>query len=346
MNTNVPKKRGRKSKAELLLLAQNDTKKDNDNNIDNISQKSNDRPSNDQSTSKRGRKPRYVYSAVDESANNDKYVSDDENIIIKLNVNSENTEKDIQKEIKDKLEQPYAYNQDEYNNISDFSKLKEKLENDEEKNDNEDDFDNNSNIESENENNLKIVSLLKDFQAKNKYDEWPTNTSVFCYWCVSQFDNIPFGIPVSYNDNHFYVFGCFCSLECATAYNFNDKNSDIWERYNLINLLSRKLGCGYKVKPAPDRLCLNMFGGYMDINKFREFFKSNKVININMFPMISAVSIQIQEINECEINNDFKYIPLDNDRISNYKKSLLIKRNKPINSNSNSLENYMNLRYA
>ena len=196
-----------------------------------------------------------------------------------------------------------------------------------------------------NQHDLKIVNLLKDFEEKNKVNEWPSNTSISCYWCCHKFDNAPFGIPVNFTNNNFDVFGCFCSLECASAYNFkmHDNIDEMWERYNLMNLLYRRLNLGKIVKPAPDRLSLKIFGGYLDINEFRNYFKSCKLINVN-FPPMSSLTQQIEEINDYELNNDYKYIPLDQDRIDKYKAKVMFKRNKPL-INKNSLESSMNLKY-
>jgi hypothetical protein len=69
----------------------------------------------------------------------------------------------------------------------------------------------------------------------------------------------------------------------------------------------------------------------------------SKIININ-FPPMSSISQQIEEINEYELNNDYKYIPLDHERINKIKEQMVIKRNKPLINNKNSLENSMNLK--
>lgn len=284
-------------------------------------------PVDETKKTKRGRKPKYIYSANDIVNQNQPSISDDENIIVRLNVDN------IKIEEKNDDEHPYAYNRDEYCNVSNINDVNgivpsEKID------------------EMEVESNLKIINLLQDFEEKNKLKEWPTNTSISCYWCCHKFDNAPYGIPVNYSNDNFDVFGCFCSLECASAYNFKMQENidEMWERYNLINLLARRFGLGNIIKAAPDRLALKMFGGYMEIDKFREFFKSNKLVNVN-FPPMTSLTQQIEEINEHEINNDFKYIPLDQDRIDKYKAKLMFKRTKPLINNKNSLESSMNLKY-
>jgi len=281
---------------------------------------------NNEEKAKRGRKPKTIYNTYDVGTTNNNLVttlSDDENIIVRLNVTNED------QEIKLDEDHPYAYNRDEYRDILSISDI-------------------NSNIPQQvidKPDQLKVINILKDFEEKNKNKEWPSNTSISCYWCCHKFDSAPFGIPVTYQNDTFFVFGCFCSLECASAHNFNQNLNidEMWERYNLINLLSRKIQYAKTVKPAPDRLALKTFGGYMEIDQFRSYSNTNKIININ-FPPMSSLSQQIEEINEYELNTDYKYIPLDHDRINKIKEQMVIKRVKPLITNKNSLENSMNLK--
>ena len=281
---------------------------------------------------KRGRKPKAVYAACDAGTSSVQMnsLSDDENIIVRLSVNE--PEPDAEPEI-DGGEHPYAYNRDEYKNIyiqpADIQTLKEEPA-----------------VVADDTTHLKIVSLLKDFEEKNKNKEWPSNTSICCYWCCHKFDNAPVGIPVILQKDVFHVFGCFCSLQCAAAYNFSSTNNidEMWERYNLINMLSRRLNGDTQVRPAPDRLALKMFGGYMEIDQFRKYTESHKIININ-FPPMSSITQQIEEINEYELNNDYRYIPLDHDRINKIKEQMIVKRIKPI-IHKNSLETSMNLKMS
>ena len=270
---------------------------------------------------KRGRKPKCIYSTQDNVIDQGISISDDENIIVQLNVVDDDIEKND--------DHPYAYNADEYTYMTNVNELHEKHD---------------SHIASNN--GLKVINLLKDFEEKNKVNEWPSNTSICCYWCCHKFENPPFGIPVNYSNSKFDVFGCFCSLECAAAYNFKmqDNIDEMWERYNLINLLCRRLNKGVLVKPAPNRLVLKMFGGYMDIDEFRSSYKTNKLLNVN-FPPMTSLTQQIEEINEHELNHDLKYIPLDQDRVDKYK-AKMFKRNKPLINNKNSLESSMNLKYS
>ena len=278
----------------------------------------------------RGRKAKTIYNTYDVNSTtpNVTSLSDDENIIVRLNVADDNEHNELNNDD----QHPYAYNRDEYKNILNISDIP---------------LPSSTNNKIEIPEQLKVVNILKDFEEKNKNKEWPSNTSISCYWCCHKFYSAPYGIPITFQNNVFYVFGCFCSLECAAAHNFsnNDNIDEMWERYNLINLLSRRLQLTKQVKPAPDRLALKIFGGYMEIDQFREYTGTRKVININ-FPPMSSISQQIEEINDYELNSDYKYIPLDHERINKIKEQMVIKRAKPLVNNKNSLESSMNLKMS
>ena len=211
----------------------------------------------------------------------------------------------------------------------------------------------NNNISNIDNNNIKsscgisnkksnIYNNLQDF-IKN--DNWVKQTNNYCFWCCHGFNNTPFGLPIKYKEDKFSVSGCFCSLECAAAYNFAEEKNiqDIWECYNLINLLSHKIEYNKIVKLAPKRNCLKIFGGNMSIDEFRTFTESNKIINVLEYPMI-AVTQQIEEIN---YNNDYNknnYIPIDETRIQKLEQKIKLMRSKPLLNNKNTLEHTMNIK--
>lgn len=290
----------------------------------------NESVSKDCEKKKRGRKPKSVYTTNDNHvliANN--CLSDDENVIVRLTV-TEEVEDSL--DIND-LPHAYNYNFEKYN-IMEYNEMETPTEEIVRQ-------------EHADEHNLKIVEVLKDFEQKNKNNEWPSNTSICCYWCCHKFSNAPFGIPVSYHNENFDVYGCFCSLECAAAYNFKSTESldEIWERYSLINLLSRRIKYGRVVKPAPDRLTLKMFGGFLDIDSFRSYNSTNKIVSIN-FPPMTSLTQQIEEINEYELNSDLKYIPIDSERINRCKEKMIFKRNKPIINEKATLKSSMNMKIS
>ena len=175
-------------------------------------------------------------------------------------------------------------------------------------------------------------------------------TNVACYWCCHKFDTPYVGLPLKYSNNKFEVIGCFCSFECMCAYNFNsNENNNIWETYNLINIMANKMNYDKYVYPAPPRKCLTMFGGYLTIDEFRNFKNSKKIINVNKTPLVVLVD-QIEEINDYYHNGNrqsknkemmFNY---DQERITKLEEKLNKQNTKQITDNfKNTLDAKMNI---
>ena len=138
--------------------------------------------------------------------------------------------------------------------------------------------------------------------------EWPYSTDIKCWWCCHNFDNSPCGIPIKYENDTFHVYGCFCSFNCALSYNFNTNIDKKWERAGLINLLYKK-SCNVddvEVEYAPDKECLQVFGGYMSIEEFRN--STNKLYNITYPPMLAIIPQmeEIKIIKETNRENNFE----------------------------------------
>ena len=196
-----------------------------------------------------------------------------------------------------------------------------------------------------------IDNTMKQFLECNYRDDWPTSTVIYCYWCCHQFNNTPCALPIRYNNKRFIVYGCYCSPECAAAYNFNDLQAgeEIWERYSLLNLLYKRIydNSEHLIKLAPPRQVLSCFGGNLSIEEFRNVNKNyNKTYNIVMPPMISIIPQQEEmNINKGTSNKKTKtFIPMDKDQeidVDNFR----LKRSYPINDKNNTLESCMQLEY-
>lgn len=158
--------------------------------------------------------------------------------------------------------------------------------------------------------NKKVKSILVQFDDFNKIKQWPNSIDIKCWWCCHNFENTPCGIPIKFNtdDNVFYVYGCFCSFNCALSYNFETKTDKKWERAGLIQLLYNKTyNTDEELNYAPNRECLKDFGGYMTIEDFRNNQKDT-TFNINYPPMLSIIPQieEIQIIKETNRENDFQ----------------------------------------
>ena len=208
-----------------------------------------------------------------------------------------------------------------------------------------------SNLKKEEDNSKYIIHKIKSYPYDNLISNNNSN-NVHCYWCCHNFNSTVFTLPTRYINDTYYVYGTFCSPECACAYNFNDyKQQDKkWERYSLLNMLYRKLlnNNNLEIVSALPRDTLNIFGGKLNIEEFRKNNNNYKShIELLQYPLVSHTCIQ----NEIELNyylemKDKKnFIPLDNNKIDDASNNLKIKRSKPLNKYKNTLESCMNLKY-
>jgi len=129
---------------------------------------------------------------------------------------------------------------------------------------------------------IKIITTTKD-QIKES-TEWPEKCDICCWWCCHKFNCTPCTLPTKYDSHRkrFTFSGIFCSWSCVKAYNFDRSDHKKYECSALISLLVQQLygiTKAISIKPAPPRQCLKMFGGYMDIESFRD---SNDVDGYNL----------------------------------------------------------------
>lgn len=121
-------------------------------------------------------------------------------------------------------------------------------------------------------------------------------TNIVCWWCTYNFDTLPCFIPERYSDGVFYVFGCFCSFNCALAYNLNLNDYKVPDRYSLIKKLYLLIkGTNDEILVAPPREILEKFGGHVSINEYRR-----KLCNITkeyklLLPPITNLLVSIEE---------------------------------------------------
>jgi hypothetical protein len=121
--------------------------------------------------------------------------------------------------------------------------------------------------------NIKIFTTTKN--QINEPTQWPDTCDVCCWWCCHKFKNAPCTLPTKYDPlrKRFTFCGLFCSWSCVKAYNFDRSDHKKYECSSLISLLLQQLygtAQAIRVKPAPPKQCLKMFGGYLDIDDFRD----------------------------------------------------------------------------
>ena len=142
-------------------------------------------------------------------------------------------------------------------------------------------------------NDAENISQDTNIEYQKTYSN--NNNNSHCFWCCHSIDNIVYSMPYNYdsiNDSYF-VFGSFCSLQCANAYNFSVHGSSdkVWEINSWIQMLGKRYGFTNTIRPAPSKYLLKMFGGNLTIDEFREaHIKADKTYVLNIPPMISINS--------------------------------------------------------
>jgi hypothetical protein len=145
---------------------------------------------------------------------------------------------------------------------------------------------------------LHVVTCMKDIIPST---EWPEKTDTCCWWCCHTFKGCPCTMPTKYDPlrKRFTFVGIFCSWNCTKSYNLDKNDQKKYERSGLITLLIQQLyGIVHAlgIKAAPPRQCLKMFGGYLDIEAFRNNCSTVDAYHLNLikynfiYPEITEVS--------------------------------------------------------
>jgi hypothetical protein len=177
----------------------------------------------------------------------------------------------------------------------------------------------------------------------NLCNSWPKKSEKACFWDCHMFDHQPWGIPIKYcySSGQFTLFGNFCSPNCVAAHILATETNTaaLWERLSLLNLLYyRVYETDDNIIPAPDKLCLKLFGGPLDINEFRALtLKNNKIYTLN-FPPCNTILPVLEETKKVA-NQDSYFIPADKKKQNKVQTELKIKRTRSITSNKNTLDN-------
>ncbi len=142
----------------------------------------------------------------------------------------------------------------------------------------------------------KVKDIMIQYQYCNQTHEWPKATNYHCYWCCYPFKTMPCFIPISLKDKIYQVYGNFCSFNCALSFNFDSNHVNYGERNLLIQDLYYKI-YGFnspKLTFAPPKQVLEMFGGSVTIEDYRNSFKSIDDYKIT-FPNIVFIIPQLME---------------------------------------------------
>ena len=110
-------------------------------------------------------------------------------------------------------------------------------------------------------------------QAELHQHKWPKAVSILCGWDTCSFDTSPVGIPIRVCDDGSYeTKGCYCSLSCAAAANLADNRISATirgERHSILAMINSDV-FNKRIRVAPERECLRIYGGSLQINEFRD----------------------------------------------------------------------------
>lgn len=143
------------------------------------------------------------------------------------------------------------------------------------------------------------------------------NSNIKCNWCLYECnnDNI-YKLPYIIKNNDIEYYGNFCCAECAGAFNFNELNDQYtWERYSLLNYLYNS-NSNDKLFISPSRLLLDIFGGPLNINEYRNIIREKKQTNL-IIPPHYIICPQV-DINQSISSNNIGFVPLNLDRVNKY----------------------------
>jgi len=169
-----------------------------------------------------------------------------------------------------------------------------------------------------------FISENDNLEKKNNDKAHHNHHETICYWCCHNIINTEYGMPVRYDVfyNNFTMYGSFCSLECAAAYNFsiNMGCDRAWEIHSWIQLLAQNYGLETPIRPAPNRYLLNMFNGPVSIDEFREGHKGFLKTYVMNIPPFIHITSQLELLNTSFLEKSKDTLGVSKSKISKISK--------------------------
>jgi hypothetical protein len=130
--------------------------------------------------------------------------------------------------------------------------------------------------------NLKLIP--ESISCNDTY-----TTKIHCWWCCHSFDNSPVFLPTNLYKDRYKVKGIFCSFECVFAYlteskTYSDKKYLL--NYYFRDITKNRGSIDDHIKRAPKRELLQIFGGPLSIEQFRQH---NTKITYHPYPQTYVV---------------------------------------------------------
>jgi hypothetical protein len=61
---------------------------------------------------------------------------------------------------------------------------------------------------------------------------------------------------------------------------------------------------------------------------------------------MQSLTQQVEDIAETDMTSEYRYVPLDNDRVQRYQEKVRLQRTKPLSDMKNTLDRTMKLKYS
>ena len=150
--------------------------------------------------------------------------------------------------------------------------------------------------------NSSITQIFDETQTFHDHElvkmDYSKPNEIACFHCCHSFGNHPFPVPNSFDafSQKFVVGGNFCSPSCAKAFLLEKPNNS--SKLSLFNkMMIEVYECdATTIRIAPPRFSLQLFGGVLTIDKFRE---GSQQFSISSSPFINSYTI-ITEKNQVE----------------------------------------------
>jgi len=190
-----------------------------------------------------------------------------------------------------------------------------------------------------------VKEQISTFIDANDLKRIPARTDISCWWCCHPFSTPPIPLPEKCVGEVFHVKGCFCSFNCALAYNLKLRDNKVRSRESMLRYMMKKaypsISISGNFNPAPDNKILKKFGGILTIDEFRENNRNNTKEYKFVDPPVQYILPQIHAIHARQMNmvsknrsiiKNRKFIPLNMKEVDSAMK-FLNKENKRVANN-------------
>jgi len=127
-------------------------------------------------------------------------------------------------------------------------------------------------------------------------------TNVRCWNDTHTFTTMPWFLPIDYYKGQFYVFGYFCSPECAMKYNIDLKDDKVFVRAKFLNqMVSVMFNKDIVIKPAKGREELIDYTGKLTIEQLRKNSLALQHTQISQIPPITYVTHLLDNVVKPEL---------------------------------------------